>query len=86
VVFEQSYDHYQTQETALDALSTSHRGNYSYMLHSVPTMSNHTLKDFIDDLSDRAEYLFLTTLEADYYEKFDSKLEVFCDMVPTSQT
>ncbi|KAJ5261172.1 spherulin 4-like cell surface protein [Penicillium angulare] len=86
VVFEQSYSYYETQVNALDDLSTSRRGNYSYMLHSMPTMSNNTMKNFIDDLSDRAEYLFLTTLEANYYEKFDPKLEVFCDLVPTSQT
>ncbi|KAJ5618632.1 spherulin 4-like cell surface protein [Penicillium herquei] len=84
VVFEQSYDYYETQVTALDALGTKNRTEYSYMLHSVPTMTNSSLKSFVDDISYRAEYLFMTTLNSSYYEAFDSHLEQFCDVVPTS--
>ena len=82
MVFEQSYNYYSTQEKTLETLGTSNRANYSYMLHSVPTMSNSSLKDFVDDLSTRAKYLFLTTLTSNYYEKFDSRLIEFCDAVP----
>ncbi|KAJ6115378.1 hypothetical protein N7486_001156 [Penicillium sp. IBT 16267x] len=84
VVFEQSYDYYLTQEKVLaNTLSASNRGNYSYMLNSVPTMTNNTLKNFVDDLSRWAAYLFLTTLTSNYYESFGSGLDEFCDAVPT---
>ncbi|KAJ5949880.1 hypothetical protein N7454_001464 [Penicillium verhagenii] len=84
VVFEQSYDYYLTQEKVLaEDLSASNRGNYSYMLHSVPTMTNHSLKNFVDDLSHRAAYLFMTTLTSNYYEQFGSELDQFLSVVPT---
>ncbi|KAJ5771737.1 hypothetical protein N7520_002266 [Penicillium odoratum] len=83
VVFEQSYSYYQSQKKELATLETSQRGNYSYMIHSIPTMTNHSLKNFVDDLSHRAAYLFLTTLTENYYESFGSGLEEFCDAVPT---
>ncbi|KKK15244.1 hypothetical protein ARAM_005025 [Aspergillus rambellii] len=84
VVFEQAYDLYQsnTQQKALRAL-TQPRSDHAYILHSVPTMSVSSLQSFINGLSQRAAYLFVTTLNESYYESFDPQLEEFCNVVPT---
>lgn len=83
VAFEQSYNHYKTnQESALKSLDED-RDSLAYIFHSVPDMSEGGLKSFVDDISHRAAYLYLTTRTDQYYEHFDSQLEQFCDAVPT---
>lgn len=82
VVFEDSYQAYQTKEASLQALPKDREG-YAYMLHSVPTQSESSLKKFVDQLSLRAEFLFLTTLTQNYYESFDPRWANFTDVVPT---
>lgn len=46
-------------------------------------MSDSNLESFVEDISDRAAYLYLTTRTENYYEHFDSRLQQFCDAVPT---
>ncbi|OJJ07410.1 hypothetical protein ASPVEDRAFT_56802 [Aspergillus versicolor CBS 583.65] len=86
VAFEQSYNHYKTnQESALKSLDED-RDSLAYIFHSVPDMSEGGLKSFVDDISHRAAYLYLTSRTANYYEHFDSGLQQFCDAVPTIET
>ncbi|KAL4783563.1 Spherulation-specific family 4 [Aspergillus varians] len=80
VVFEQAYDHYETsQKSELEAVHAD-RDTWAYIVHSVPQMSNSSLEHFVDDLSHRAAYLYLTTRTDSYYEHFDSRLQQFCDV------
>ncbi|BCS28305.1 spherulation-specific family 4 protein [Aspergillus puulaauensis] len=83
VAFEQSYNHYETsQESALKSYDAD-RDSLAYIFHSVPDMSESNLESFVEDISDRAAYLYLTTRTDQYYEHFDSRLQQFCDAVPT---
>ncbi|KAL4914634.1 Spherulation-specific family 4 [Aspergillus aurantiobrunneus] len=83
VVFEQSYDHYKSsQEAELTALDAD-RDTWAYIFHSVPDLSSGSLQSFVDEISHQAAYLYLTTRTDSYYEYFDSRLEEFCDVVPT---
>ncbi|KAL4748260.1 hypothetical protein BDW72DRAFT_156717 [Aspergillus terricola var. indicus] len=81
VVFEQSYDHYKTsQESRLNALADSaSRDSWAYIFHSVPQMSNN----FVRGISHQAAYLYATTRATEYYEHFDTRLDEFCDALPT---
>ncbi|GFN11452.1 hypothetical protein AtubIFM55763_004889 [Aspergillus tubingensis] len=83
VVFESSYQDFHTEKHSLNAMA-SNRTAYAYMLHSVPdNLSNGTLRSFVNQMSRKAEYLFLTTLTEDYYESFDPEGETICDVMPT---
>ncbi|KAL3459624.1 Spherulation-specific family 4 [Aspergillus heterothallicus] len=76
VVFEQSYDHYETsQKAALAQEKDPDRDSWAYIFHSVPQMSNSSLESFVDDISRKAAWLYLTTRTDSYYEHFDSSLE-----------
>lgn len=84
VVFEQSYDHYETsQKAALSEEKDADRDSWAYVFHSVPQMSNSTLEHFVNDISHKAAWLYLTTRTDSYYEFFDPRLEEFVDVVPT---
>ena len=82
VVFEDSYLMY---TTALDRLATlpKHRSQYSYMINSVPLMAANDLRQFVNDISERAEFLFITDNSRDFYESFGSAWSNFTDVVPT---
>ncbi|GLA19209.1 hypothetical protein AnigIFM62618_006878 [Aspergillus niger] len=83
VVFESSYQDFHSEKHSLNAMA-SNRTAYAYMLHSVPdNLSNSTLRSFVNQMSRKAEYLFLTTLTEDYYESFDPEGETICDVMPT---
>ncbi|GIJ81652.1 hypothetical protein Asppvi_000151 [Aspergillus pseudoviridinutans] len=82
VVFEQSYQEYQTKHANLQALPAN-RTAYSYMIHSVPSMNNGTLRGLVQDLSEVAEYLYLTTLSQNFYESFDPQLPTLCAVMPS---
>ncbi|PYH91622.1 hypothetical protein BO71DRAFT_358977 [Aspergillus ellipticus CBS 707.79] len=57
VVFESSYQDYESERHSLAALASDRTG-YAYMLHSVPdSLSNGTLRKFVDTMSRKAEYL-----------------------------
>ncbi|PYH53309.1 spherulation-specific family 4 protein [Aspergillus niger CBS 101883] len=74
VVFESSYQDFHSEKHSLNAMA-SNRTAYAYMLHSVPdNLSNSTLRSFVNQMSRKAEYLFLTTLTEDYYESFDPEV------------
>lgn len=80
VVFEQSYDEYRSLEDKLHSLSGD-RSEYSFMVHSVPSKTN--LQKFVDSLSRHAEYLYVSTSDTNYYEKFGSSWKPFAQAVPT---
>lgn len=80
VVFEQSYEEYGSLEDSLTSLSGD-RSEYSYMVHSVPSKTN--LQKFVDSLSHHAEFLFVTTADANYYEAFSASWKAFTEAVPT---
>ncbi|CAO2653669.1 Nn.00g030800.m01.CDS01 [Neocucurbitaria sp. VM-36] len=81
VVFEQSYTEYQDKTEELAVLNDG-RSRHSYMVHSVPQMEKDKLRGFVDDLSKRAEYLFVTSNDENYYEKFGTDWNDFSDVVP----
>lgn len=82
VVFEESYSVYQTRDKALDALP-DHRSDYSFMVHSVPTMAKENLKTFVKQLSNLADFLFVTVNTENFYETFGSDWADFVDIVST---
>lgn len=67
VIFESSFDQFQESEQALQSLS-GHRSSYSIMIHSVPPGGE--IRKLLRSMSLTAEYLFLTTADAGYYEHF----------------
>jgi hypothetical protein len=81
VVFEQSYAEYQTKEGDLAALKED-RLSQCYMVHSIPGLDKGKLRSFVDDLSKRAEYLFLTSNDEHYYESFAADWADFIDVIP----
>ncbi|KAJ5908941.1 hypothetical protein N7495_001623 [Penicillium taxi] len=84
VTFEQSYSLFETKEKILEGtLQSSERDRYAYILHSMPEMTNSSLKGFVNSLSRQAAYLFLTARNTSYYEEFDTGLNQFCSVVPT---
>lgn len=80
VVFEQSFNEYETLEDDLTSLSGD-RSEYSFMVHSVPSKTN--MQKFVDSLSLHAEYLFVTTADTNYYEAFSASWGGFTEAVPT---
>jgi len=52
------------------------------MINSVPTMSIADLRKFVDQLSQRAEFLFITHNDQDFYESFGNQWANFTDVVP----
>lgn len=81
VVFEESYTAYQTKEGELSTL-TDDRSHHCYMVHSLPKMSTDELKGYVDGLSQRAKYLFVTSNDQDYYQSFGTDWADFVDVVP----
>ncbi|KAM0719794.1 hypothetical protein Q7P37_003928 [Cladosporium fusiforme] len=80
VVFEQSFEEYRSLEDSLTSLSGD-RSEYSFMVHSVPSKTN--LQKFVDSLSHHAEYLFVTTADANYYNNFSASWEDFTKAMPS---
>lgn len=81
VVFEDNYAAYQTKLASLETLG-SNRSEYCFMVNSVPIMDTTDLTTFVDQLSDRAAYLFITNNDQDIYETFGSDWVNFTDVVP----
>jgi Spherulation-specific family 4 len=82
VVFEDSYPAYQTNQASLAALPED-RSKYSYMINSVPIMDTASLQNFVDQLSQHAEFLFLTDNSQNFYESFGTQWANFTNVVPT---
>ncbi|KID81643.1 spherulin 4-like cell surface protein [Metarhizium guizhouense ARSEF 977] len=81
VVFEETYDKWQDRSRSLAALPPT-RGAYSIMVNTVPTMSNGTLSQFVNSLSDLAKYVFITSLSVDFYNSFANDWLDFVGQVP----
>ncbi|GAB7365320.1 hypothetical protein MBLNU230_g6401t1 [Neophaeotheca triangularis] len=82
VVFEQSFQELQVQEDSLDDdLDEDDRSDYAYVVHSVP--SGKDLGKLLANWSHQAEYLFVTTLDEDYYNSFGSSWRRFIEGIPT---
>ena len=80
VVFEESYPVFQTRVASLKALPKD-RAGYCYMINNVPAMSRSSLQKFVDQLSERAKYLFVTNLDRDFYESFGPQWANFTEVV-----
>lgn len=80
VVFEQSYAEYQTKEAELSTLKDD-RSHHCYMVHSTG-LDKGKLHNFVDGLSKKAEYLFVTSNDENYYEKFGADWTNFVDAIP----
>ena len=81
VVFEEKYSEYANKQAALAALP-QHRSAYCYMINSVPSMSTDDLKKYVSQLSQKAEYVFVTDNSQDFYESFGKEWAKFADAVP----
>ncbi|KAL4937831.1 hypothetical protein BDV06DRAFT_215585 [Aspergillus oleicola] len=75
VTFEQAYSHYENNQESVLKAADADRATWAYVFHSVPEMSESDLRSFVDEISHKAEYLYLTTRTDSYYERFDSSLE-----------
>jgi hypothetical protein len=82
VVFEDSYPAYQTKQASLTALP-SNRSAYSLMINSVPVMDMDNLRQFVNQLSQVAEFLFITNNTKDFYESFGGQWADFTSVIPT---
>jgi hypothetical protein len=71
VVFEHDYGAWKVQRTAVAAVSLP-RTARSLMINAVPAMEKGALQDFVTEISQIAEHLFITTTAVDFYESFDS--------------
>jgi hypothetical protein len=81
VVFEGSEPAFQSQQAALSALQD--RSRYSYVIYSVPsTLNKAVLKTTVNQLSQHAEFLFLTDLTQNYYERFGTLWRTLIDVIP----
>ncbi|PVH67459.1 spherulin 4-like cell surface protein, partial [Cadophora sp. DSE1049] len=82
VVFEQSYPVYISMIDILAALPGD-RSKYSYIVNSVPSTIKGGMKKFVDEISRRAEFLFVTDNTEDFYESFGAGWTNFVEAVPT---
>ena len=53
------------------------------MINSVPTMDMDNLRKFVTQLSQLAEFLFITNNSQDFYESFGRQWANFVDVMPT---
>jgi len=83
VVFEQAYRQYKTMKTNLESLPQN-RTKYSYIVHSLPqNMDKKDLRNYVNDLSKHAKYLFVTSLSQGYYQSFGDSWKTFIDVFPS---
>jgi hypothetical protein len=59
------------------------RSAYCVMMNSVPIMNMDNLRQFVDQLSQLAEFLFITNNTQDFYESFGAQWANFTSVVPT---
>ncbi|PVH75792.1 hypothetical protein DL98DRAFT_574803 [Cadophora sp. DSE1049] len=81
VVFEQSYPVYIGLVDSLSALPGD-RSQYSYMINSVPSTVETNMKRFLSEISESAEFLFVTDNTEDFYESFGAGWDGFVKSVP----
>ncbi|KAI9746882.1 MAG: hypothetical protein M1815_004921, partial [Lichina confinis] len=82
VVYEQTHATFASNETLRDALATSpyQRSHACFMMHSLPeaeSFGRKELRGVVKELRKRAEYVFLTELDVDYYSSFGSRWQEF---------
>lgn len=77
VVFEQAYDYYNDVKDDLEAIEADRR-TLSYLFHSVPCMGDSALQAFIDEISQNAAYLYITSLSVNFWNGFGPELGRFC--------
>ena len=84
VVFEESFNTYQSRQNALEALPAN-RSAYSYMVHSLPAGYGYSdLESYVNKLCDGAEFLFLTNLSQDYYANWGSSWNSFVNAITSA--
>lgn len=81
VVFEGPYSSYQTSQAALSSLSLPHF-RYSYIMHSIPSMSKGEMKKLVNRVSRHSELFSLTDLNESHYESFGGEWRNFIDLMP----
>jgi len=52
------------------------------MINSVPTMDVDNLRQFVDQLTQLAEFVFITNNTQDFYESFGSQWTDFTSVMP----
>ncbi|TID23291.1 putative spherulin 4-like cell surface protein [Venturia nashicola] len=80
VVFESSFSEYDSKQQALTALPDA-RERYAYMVHS-SSLAKASLQNFVNEMSQHADWLFVTNLNKNYYEKFGSNWKNFVSAIP----
>lgn len=80
-IFEASYSSYQSEWTQAQ-LDAHHydRASSSIIVHSTPI---EEIGNLVNELRLRAEYLFVTDLQDQYYESFGAGWKTFIDAVAT---
>lgn len=80
VVFESSFNDFDSKQDVLSALPDA-RDRYAYMVHS-SSLGKSSLQNYVNELSQHADWLFITNLEKNYYEKFGSDWASFVAAIP----
>lgn len=57
------------------------RDRYAYMIHT-SSLDKSSLQNFVNELSQHADWLFITDLGQNYYEKFGSNWKDFVNAIP----
>ncbi|KAH7400446.1 spherulin 4-like cell surface protein [Cadophora sp. MPI-SDFR-AT-0126] len=82
VVFEQSYSVYTDLVKSLVALPGD-RSQYSYMINSIPSSVKGNMKKFLREISEFAEFLYVTDNTEAFYESFGAGWDDFVESIPT---
>ncbi|CAG8959326.1 hypothetical protein HYFRA_00013096 [Hymenoscyphus fraxineus] len=72
VVFEGSYQEFKEKQESLSTLPQP-RSKYSYVVHSIPKLSKHSIHNFVAEVSQHATLFSLTDVNVNFYEKFGSR-------------
>ena len=81
VAFEQSFDHYSKLSAhELDRLNERDRSNTCYIVHSVPC---EEIPSLVRDISEQADYVFVTDLTEQHYNSFGPAWTAFIEGLAT---
>jgi Spherulation-specific family 4 len=93
VVFEQPYDEYSSDASELQHLASNatngyKRGNFCYMVNSLPSnWGKSQLENFVNEVDKDAQYLFLTNrniTDEDVYNGFGDNWNDFVDIMSSA--
>jgi hypothetical protein len=52
-------------------------------VHSLPALSDDDLRGFVNEMSERTNYMFVTNLDQDYYASWGATWQKFFTSIPT---